>query len=127
MTEQNNFSDPVLTTYAFFAGASFTALFFVLQVKSLFVFSDFVITLLATGSTLLFSATIGRLNISVRNIARNTTFSDIVGGFALVGIVCLFVSIVLVVFTYSIVGGIVVSCIIIGSWSFLEIMVRREK
>ena len=127
MTEQNNLNDPIFTAYAFFAGASFTSLFFVLQAKSSFVFADFVITLVAIGSVLLFMATFGRLNIATGRIAKNTTFSFIVGLFALFGVGFLFLSIILVVFTFSIIGGITVSCVTIGSFFILDIMIRREK
>ena len=126
MTGENNSNDPIYIAYAFFASSSFAALFFVLQAKTSLPFPDIIITFVAIGSTLLFFATIGRINITRNLMSRHSVFSKAVSYYALVGIGFLFVSICLIVFAFSIIGGITVVSVMVGSLYFLNTLANRS-
>jgi len=119
-------SDHVLTVYAFLGGATFTALFFLLQSKDMFKNYDLFVFIISIASILFILAVVGRLNISNGNIRSGTIYSTVVGLFALSGLFLILLIIVLLTMEINFVLGIIVGVCTFTLFVILDIIARKS-
>ena len=123
----NSKQDYILTAYGFLGGATFTALFFLLQDKDPIVYHNAIVGGLATTSILFLILFVARLNISNGNIKPNTLFSKTVSWLGVAGFGSLLIILIMLVMNVnSTIGLIVLSCTV-GFIVLLQITARRSR
>lgn len=126
MSAESSRQDHFLTVFAFLGSATFTALFFLLQSKDLVKNYDFLVFIISIASILFILAVVGRLNISNGRIKSGTTYSTIVGLFAVSGLFLILLIIVLLIMEINFVVGIIVGVVAFTLYAVLDITARKS-
>jgi len=126
MSQNTPKNDNTLTAYVFLGGATFTALFILIQSKDIIKNYDFTIFIVAIASILFILAVVGRLNISNGIIKSGTTYSRIIGIFALAGLFLILLTLVLLIVEINIVLGVIIGICAITLFIILDITARKS-
>lgn len=121
MTE--NITDHHFTAFAFLSGTSLTTLYFLIQSDSK---NTTLLTFLGVASMLFIIATIGRLNVTTRRIARGSDYSHALSWMVIIGLALLVVSLALLIFDFNAVSGIIVLVVMVVSLSIIEYLARKS-
>jgi len=126
MSSESPRQDYVLTAYAFLGGATFTALFFLLQAKDIVKNYDFFVGSVAIASILFIMLVVGRLNISTGRIRTGTIFARMLGWLGFSGFLWLTIILILLLMEINFIVGIIVGVCSLAFYIMLDIAARKS-
>ena len=120
-------NDHILTVYIFLGGATFTALFFLLQFRNAVEWYNYLVPIVAITSIIFIIGSVARLQISNGHISTNTPYATLVGFFGIAGFFLILLSIVLLIVQVNLVLGIIVAVSTVVLFGVLDIVARKSR
>ena len=118
--------DHISTAHIFLGGATFTALFFLLQAKDKIQNYEFFVTSVAIASILFILLVVGRLNINSGKIKTDSAFATLLGYLGVAGFVWVILILVGLVYQINSIAGVIVGIVSLGFYFVMEITIRRS-